>query len=140
MRNFLLVIILLLVMVIPLTACSKYCCKYYISAICAHQANNLAYLEFELDKDEVLIGKISVYETFAMVKFFYSDPDLLHIYEAALDPVTVAMMQEYTFSIEAKQPTRLRCYFYYTGWPTVLADFQCNIPPVKTWVARSDPS
>ena len=143
MRNFLLAISLLLVVVIPLTACSeseKYYCQYYIGDICADQADNLAYLEFELDKDEVLSGKISVYETFARVKFFYSDPDPLHVFEAAQDPVIITMMKEYTFSLKAKQPTRLRCYFYFTGWPAVLGDFRCNIPPVKTWVAKSAPS
>ena len=127
-------------MVMPLTACSeseKYCCRYDILSLCAYHADNLAYLEFELDKDEVLNGKISVDE-YGTVVFFYSDPDLLHIFEAALDPVRVEAWHEYTFSIKAKQPTRLRCYFRYTTW-SVLAKFYCDIPPVETWVDRSDP-
>lgn len=139
MRSFLLASSLLLVMVISLTACSeseKYCCRYDIGDICAYHSNNPAYLEFELDKDEVLNGKISVGE-FGTVVFFYSDPDPLNTFEAALDPVRVEPWQEYTFSIKAKQPTRLLRWFHYTTW-SVSADFYCNIPPVETWVARSD--
>lgn len=139
MRKLLLIFSLLLVVVTSITACSeKYCCKYYISDICADQRNNLAYLEFELDEDEVLSGKISVDETFASVVFFYSEPDLIHILKAAEDPVIIGPMREYSFKIKANQQTRVRCYFLYKNWPVILGDFLCNITPVETWVKNSD--
>lgn len=139
MRKLLLIFSLLLVVVISITACSgKYCCKYYISDICARQRDNWAYLEFELDKDEALSGQISVYETFASVVFFYSERDPIHILAAAEDPVIIGIMEEYTFEIKANQQTRVRCYFLYKNWPAILGDFLCNIPPVETWVQNSD--
>lgn len=144
MRHLSLAGSLLLLAVVPLTGClaSQYCCKYDVEDICANMANSWAYLEFELDKDEMLAGCITVGESLATVDFFCSQADLFHILEAVEDYETISFNQEYVFKITAVEPTRVRCYFRYhdfLGWVWADADFCCNKHPVDYWAKESGP-